>query len=115
MGQSREDLAIFSLSDVASGAAPKKSGVCAEKAVLPTVRGLVLQQCEEANSPGHGLLYPPQPAKGAGQGPEGALLPFCTPWKRFYNEVRPEPSEPKGIRDVVLCAHMLASWGNFNE
>lgn len=54
------------------------------------------------------------PAKEAGPGPEGALSPFCTPQKCFYNEIRPEPSEPKGIRDVV-CAHMLASWGNFNE
>ena len=69
MGQFREDLAILSLSDVASGAAPRKSGVCAEKAVFPTVRGLILQEREEANSPGHGLLYPPQSAS-QGSGPK---------------------------------------------
>lgn len=62
LGQSKEDLAILSLSDVASGAAHRKSGVCAEKVVLPTVRGLILQESEEANSPGRGLLYPPQSA-----------------------------------------------------
>lgn len=62
LGLSREDLIILSLSHVASGAAPRNSGVCAEKVVLPTARGLTLQEREEGRSPGHGLLYPSQSA-----------------------------------------------------
>lgn len=49
---------------------------CAEKAVLPTVRGLILQECEEANSPSHGLLYPPQSAS-QGSRPRGLNDLFC--------------------------------------
>lgn len=121
LGQFEGSHAVRSLSNTAFGAAPRKSEACAEEAVLPMVEagrreGLAPRSIKGASAHGHGWLCPPQslPAKEVGPGPGPILLPSRTPQKCFYNEIRPEPSEPKGIKDVV-CAHMLASWGNFNE